>query len=207
MLSTDLANDIAIDINKLAAGIPDLELDGDYALRDISSRRSNTDEEVTIPALVGGKTYVITVSGYFGDLSPEPYGLRVRLDTRTALPSAQRDRSATPFRALRSPLTSRPRSTSTAGTNTLYVTNSARLNRNPPDHSISPSARSTSSTQSPAPRSPTGSMQDSCSSTTSLPGTIGTPTPAIPTPVTPLSRDRQRDRSCELDDHRSRRPE
>ena len=100
VLATDVVNDIAIDINDIASGIDALEPivdddgagtddpDGDvYALRDISSRRSNNDEEVTIPALVGEQTYLVVVSGYYGDLSDEPYGLRVRLDRRTALPA------------------------------------------------------------------------------------------------------------------------
>ena len=130
VLSTDLANDIAIDINKLAKTIPDLADKGEFALRDISSKRSNNDEEVSLPALVRGATYVITVSGYFGDLSPEPYGLRVRLDTRTGLPTC-----ASPI-GYPAPIASTaiiPGALAVgAGTNTLYVTNSARLDRESP---------------------------------------------------------------------------
>ena len=130
VLSTDLANDIAIDINKLAQDIPDLTYKGPFALRDISSKRSNNDEEVTLPALVGGATYVITVSGYFGALSPEPYGLRVRLDTRTALPACAPPVSypvpVPSTTTIRVPLVVGP------GTNTLYVTNGARLDRESP---------------------------------------------------------------------------
>ncbi len=132
VLSTDLANDIAIDVNQLAKTIPGLADKGEFALRDISSKRSNNDEEVTLPALVGGATYVITVSGYFGDLSPEPYGLRVRLDTRTGLPAC-----ATQLQNLYPPPVAStaiipPSLNIGTGTNTLYVTNGARLDRESP---------------------------------------------------------------------------
>ncbi len=132
VLSTDLANDIAIDINKLATTIPELASQGEFALRDISSKRSNNDEEVTLPALVGGATYVITVSGYFGDLSPEPYGLRVRLDTRTALPACATQLQNVYPAPVASATTIPGALNIGTGTNTLYVTNSARLDRESP---------------------------------------------------------------------------
>ena len=129
VLPTDVVNDIAVDINAIKTNISGLEdAIGEYALRDVSSRRSNNDEEVTLPALVGGETYVVVVSGYFGDLSPEPYGLRVRLDRRTALPECANDSY---------PGTSTPSQVPTNlipvdGTNTLYVTNGARLESESP---------------------------------------------------------------------------
>ena len=127
VLPTDVVDDIALDITEIA---PTVGLDlppesNGYALRDISSRRSNTDEEVTLPALVSGKTYVVVVSGYFGDVSPEPYGLRVRLDRRTAIPACATSTypGTTTAPAIPAGLEI------TAGTNTLYVTNAARLDR------------------------------------------------------------------------------
>ena len=55
-------------------------------LRDISSRRSNSDEEVEIPALQKGKTYYVAVTAYLGDFSNAPYAIRLRTDAATALP-------------------------------------------------------------------------------------------------------------------------
>ncbi len=124
-LSTDLANDIAIDVNVLAADIDELVLEGDYALRDISSRRSNNDEEVDIAALEQNTTYVVAVSGYFGDLSTEPYGLRVRLDRRSALPPCA---TVLEYPDHAPPTAETPPALNIGGgTNTLYVTNAARL--------------------------------------------------------------------------------
>ena len=127
VLPTDVVDDIALDITEIAPTVGLIlppESNG-YALRDISSRRSNTDEEVTLPALVSGKTYVVVVSGYFGDVSPEPYGLRVRLDRRTAIPACATSTypGTTTAPAVPAGLEI------TAGTNTLYVTNAARLDR------------------------------------------------------------------------------
>ncbi len=138
-LATDVVNDIAIDINDVAAGIGGLNLQGTYALRDVSSRRSNNDEEVTLPTLLTNTKYVVVVSGYFGDLSPEPYGLRVRLDTRTALP----DCAVTDLNPAVDGIQGYPNHSLTAPpvppdlvvgpqTNTLYVTNSARLDAESP---------------------------------------------------------------------------
>jgi hypothetical protein len=132
VLPTDVVNDIAVDINEIAPEIDGLEgvAGRQYALRDISSRRSNNDEEATLPALVEGETYVVVVSGYFGDISPEPYGLRLRLDRRTALPQCA---TTIPY-----PGPSAPGAVPTAldpnvGTkNTLYITNGARLEAESP---------------------------------------------------------------------------
>ncbi|HSP28942.1 MAG TPA: C25 family cysteine peptidase, partial [Ilumatobacteraceae bacterium] len=123
VLPTDVVDDIAVDINAIAAAPGDeFALDTPYALRDISSRRSSNDEEVTIPAVVAGETYIIAVSSYYNDLSPEPYGLRVRLDGRNAIPACAT--SATypaPVQPVSNTLPVKP------GTNTLYVTNLSRL--------------------------------------------------------------------------------
>ena len=125
VLATDVVNDIAIDINDIASEIPGLGAVNDYTLRDVSSRRSNNDEEVTIPAIDGTQTYLVVVSGYYGDLSPEPYGLRVRLDRRTALPA---ECEALPYPGnLALPSVSQGLDVEPGITNTLYVTNSARL--------------------------------------------------------------------------------
>jgi uncharacterized protein YjbI with pentapeptide repeats len=128
VLATDIVDDIALDITKIAPTVGLLlppETTG-YGLRDISSRRSNVDEEVTLPALVSGKTYVVVVSGYFSDVSPEPYGLRVRLDRRTAIPAC----AATTYPATSTPPALAASNASlaiTPSTNTLYVTHAARL--------------------------------------------------------------------------------
>ena len=124
-LSTDLANDIAIDINVLAADIDELNLVGDYALRDIASRRSNNDEEVALAALEEDAVYVVAVTGYYGDLSTEPYGLRVRLDRRSALPPCATTIAYPDHEPSGATV---PASLGLDGdTNTLYVTNAARL--------------------------------------------------------------------------------
>jgi uncharacterized protein YjbI with pentapeptide repeats len=127
VLPTDVVNDIVIDIATVASRVPALSDNSNYALRDISSRRANNDEEVTIPALVDGTTYVVVVSGYFGSISSDPYALRVRLDRRNALPAC----AAAPFAY---PGPTPPRAVPTElglavepGINTLYVTSAARL--------------------------------------------------------------------------------
>jgi uncharacterized protein YjbI with pentapeptide repeats len=126
VLPTDVVDDIAVDIADVAARVPGLGASPNYALRDISSRRSNNDEEVTIPALVAGTTYVVVVSGYFGDLSNEPYGLRIRLDRRTALPECAA--APFPYPMAAAPTAIVPVDLAVAeGINTLYVTNAARL--------------------------------------------------------------------------------
>ena len=74
--------------------------------------------------MVDGKTYVVVVSGYFGDVSPEPYGLRVRLDRRTAIPAC----AASTYPGIPTIAPTVPAGLEvTAATNTLYVTNAARL--------------------------------------------------------------------------------
>ena len=136
VLATDIVDDIELDITKIAPTVG-LVLPGEnngYGLRDISSRRSNVDEEVTLPALVSGKTYVVVVSGYFSDVSPEPYGLRVRLDRRTAIPEC----AANTYPGTSTPPALAPANASlaiTSSTNTLYVTNAARLDREAPGRS------------------------------------------------------------------------
>ena len=122
VLPTDVVDDIALDITEIAPTVGLIlppESNG-YALRDISSRRSNTDEEVTLPAVVDGKTYVVVVSGYFGDVSPQPYGLRVRLDRRTAIPDVQHPRTpASPPSRPPSRLASRSRPPRTRSTSPM----------------------------------------------------------------------------------------
>ncbi len=136
VLATDIVDDIELDIAAIA-GTVDLSLPPEttgYGLRDISSRRSNVDEEVTLPALVSGKTYVVVVSGYFSDVSPEPYGLRVRLDRRTAIPAC----ASNTYPGTSTLPTLAPANASlaiTPSTNTLYVTNTARLDREAPGRS------------------------------------------------------------------------
>jgi uncharacterized protein YjbI with pentapeptide repeats len=126
VLPTDVVDDIVVDIADVAGRVPGLGANPNYALRDVSSRRSNNDEEVTVPALVEGTTYVVVVSGYFGDLSNEPYGLRIRLDRRTALPECAPPPFAYPAPA--APTAVVPPSLAVApGIDTLYVTNAARL--------------------------------------------------------------------------------
>jgi uncharacterized protein YjbI with pentapeptide repeats len=133
VLATDIVDDIELDIAKIAptVGLVLPPESTGYGLRDISSRRSNVDEEVTLPALESGKTYVVVVSGYFSDVSPEPYGLRVRLDRRTAVPEC----AANTYPGSSTPPALTPANASlaiTSSTNTLYVTNAARLDREAP---------------------------------------------------------------------------
>jgi hypothetical protein len=117
VLSTDLVSDVVIDAPTLFG------VEG-QALRDISSRRSNNDEEVTIPALVAGNEYFVAVSSYLGITSPKPYGLRVRLDTRTALPECAVWTTANSVTASAAV----PGGLAIDGdTNVLYVTNWQRL--------------------------------------------------------------------------------
>ncbi len=63
--------------------------DSPYVLRDISSRRSNSDEEVEIPAIEKNKKYYVAVTSYLGDFSNAPYAIRLRTDAATALPECR----------------------------------------------------------------------------------------------------------------------
>ena len=114
---TDIADDINLDaLASLGIG------SDDYVLRDISSRRSNSDEEVAIPAIEEGKTYYVAVTSYLDDFSNVPYAIRLRTDAATALPACRasdRVLGVTPgLAAQQGALTG-----VTNLTNTLYLTN------------------------------------------------------------------------------------
>jgi len=133
ILPTELVNDIAVDINAIAPTVGlTLPANTPYALRDISSRRDNADEEVTLPALVSGQTYVVVVSGYFGAVSAEPYGLRVRLDRRTAIPAC----AASTYPRSADPPAVPAGLEISAGIDTLYITNAARLDHESTGRSV-----------------------------------------------------------------------
>jgi hypothetical protein len=76
---TDVVDDIATDVPARFG------IDG-YAPRDLSSRRSDVDEEVRIPSLKAGTTYYVAVTSYLGASSNKPYGLRLRVDDTDRLP-------------------------------------------------------------------------------------------------------------------------
>jgi hypothetical protein len=112
---TDLADDIDLDVLRsleVAAG------EG-YQLRAISSRRSNAEEEVALPAVIKGQTYYVAVTSYLGDSSDQPYGIRVRLDGAGDLRKCLPGRSIDGTKVGKVP-TFAP---ATENTNTLYVTN------------------------------------------------------------------------------------
>ena len=129
ILPPDVVNDIAIDLDSVT--VPGLDAT-DFVLRDLSSRRSNFNEEVTVPGLVEGDRYIVVVSTYFSTFSPEPYGLRVRLDGSTAAPEC----AASPYLGIPTASTEIPVEVAVdSGINTLYITNRARL-----DHELGASA-------------------------------------------------------------------
>ena len=74
---TDIADDIDLDV--LSTVWP--RRGSSHVLRDISSRRSNEDEEVDIPAVEEG-TYYVAVTSYLADFSNDPYAIRVRTRRR-----------------------------------------------------------------------------------------------------------------------------
>jgi uncharacterized protein YjbI with pentapeptide repeats len=111
-LPADLVDDVALDVTG-EFGIDD------YRARDISSRRSDDDEEVVLPSLEAGVTYYVAVTSYLDDASSFPYGLRLRVDETGALPACRvGDRvfpNALPAPAVQSPIPS--------DVDTLYLTN------------------------------------------------------------------------------------
>ncbi len=78
--STDVVQDIPLTTPQDWLGV-------EAAVRGVSSRRSNADEEVKTATLVPGATYYVQVTSYNGDLSDKPYALRVRLSEGSALPA------------------------------------------------------------------------------------------------------------------------
>lgn len=119
VLATDVVADVVVDA-------PSRFGRNGQTLRDVSSKRSNNDEEVSIPALVEGTTYYVAVSSYLGASSVRPYGLRLRLDTSTALPACAAELPALPSAVGRVV----PAGLEVNGnTNTLFVTSWERLAR------------------------------------------------------------------------------
>ena len=118
---TDVVDDIALDVPG------EFGVTG-YVPADISSRRSNADEEVTLPALKPGATYYVAVTSYLHDSSPYPYGLRLRIDENGALPACRAGDRIFPNTLATTPTTDTfDVATVPAGANTLYVTNSQWL--------------------------------------------------------------------------------
>jgi len=113
---TDLVDDIAIDVPS-RFGITG------YTPRDISSRRSNADEEVRIPSLKAG-TYYVAVTSYLGSSSNSPYGLRLRIDDTDRLPAC---RSGDRWASGDLPVSSLAVPAFASDANTLYITNTQWL--------------------------------------------------------------------------------
>ena len=110
---TDLAGDIPLDVTG------DRGISG-FTVRDISTKRSQEDEEVGTGPLEAGATYYIAVSSYLEGLSPDPYGLRVQLQDAPALPACADPRAL--------PTASAPSVPTIPGdVNTLYITNTQWL--------------------------------------------------------------------------------
>ena len=110
---TDLAGDIPLNVTG-DRGI------GGFTVRDISTKRSQEDEEVGTGPLEAGGTYYIAVSSYLDGLSPNPYGLRVQLQDAPALPDCAGPRAL----PTASPMAQAPIG---ADVNTLYITNTQWL--------------------------------------------------------------------------------
>lgn len=110
---TDLAGDIPLNVTG-DRGIPG------FTVRDISTKRSQEDEEVGTGPLEAGGIYYIAVSSYLDGLSPNPYGLRVQLQDAPALPDCAGPRAL----PTASPMVQAPIG---ADVNTLYITNTQWL--------------------------------------------------------------------------------
>jgi CSLREA domain-containing protein len=78
--STDVVDDIQLSL------LEQRDISG-YTVRDTSTKRVDEDEEVTTGPLQGGATYYVAVTSYNQSLSPQPYGLRVRVDGAVDLPA------------------------------------------------------------------------------------------------------------------------
>ncbi|MDH3753744.1 MAG: hypothetical protein OEU32_07710, partial [Acidimicrobiia bacterium] len=113
---TDLTDDVQLNV-------PEDRGLGEFSVRDVSTRRSNEDEEVSTGPLVGGQTYHVAVTSYLEDLDPAPYGLRIRIGDAAPLPECGAERTfpnALPPSAIAQP-------TIPPNVNTLYVTNTQWL--------------------------------------------------------------------------------
>jgi predicted outer membrane repeat protein len=119
VFSTDVVGDIELDV---VAGFGL----GDYVARDLSSRRSNTNEEVEIPAIQSGVRYYVAVTSYLADSSEMPYGIRLRIDEATAQPECAA-LPGLPFAADATGSSATSVAQLGTGVNTLYLTNRQRL--------------------------------------------------------------------------------
>lgn len=113
---TDLVDDVAIDV-PAQFGV------SGYVPRDVSSRRSDADEEVRIPSLKAG-TYYVAVTSYLGSSSNLPYGLRLRIDDTDNLPECS---SGPRWNAGDLPPAPLNVGATPANANTLYLTNTRWL--------------------------------------------------------------------------------
>lgn len=110
---TDLAGDIPLDVTG------DRGISG-FTVRDISTKRSQEDEEVATGPLEAGATYYVAVSSYLEGLSADPYGLRVQLQDAPVLPDCAGPRALPTGSALaQQPIG--------PDVNTLYITNTRWL--------------------------------------------------------------------------------
>ena len=116
--STDVVQDIPLTTVQDWLGV-------DTAVRGVSSRRSSANEEVETATLEPGKTYYVQVTSYNGDLSDQPYALRLRLSDGTTLPPCAAGER--PFPHPLPPAADLADVVIPPGVNTLFVTNTRWL--------------------------------------------------------------------------------